>query len=645
MVSLVNKVSLITCLIFCSFISNGQNKYIQTTDSLIKTSSLDNTIEQLQEYQNNAIITNDSLLISTILYCKGKAYERKGQFENAFTSYYESINLSKKLNNKQIEGLNHIGLSNIDFRIGNNEQALLKGIKAAKLLNSINDTANYIQALITLGQVYISLDKFGSANDNYFEALELAKNTNDSVKLADVYDHIGVINTFRHNYKKALSYHFKALEINSRINENIHLGINYANIGEIYMFQRKYDKALEYLFKGLEILETADFTSPVIFINYIIGETYSKMNKSNDAIEYFNRSIKLIKETGEEREKPAVYRYISEHYERNNQLNKALKYYKLYSNINDSLTNENTIYKVDELRIKYDVEKKEQEIKALALEKKINEHALNTAKNTLRTQLLVMVLFIIGLICSIAFTIYFIWSRRSLKSLNNTKSMLFSIIGHDLRSPMGNIKQISDSLKTKHFDSNEVLFDLLIDQSEKAFNLLDDLLSWSRALNHKLDYSPGLVYIQEPINKVVEFCKPLSNKKNIKINIDVQKNPIVYADLNHLLTIFRNLITNAIKFSPNGGVIKIDSEEVSNKELRISIIDSGIGIESHNIDKILDLNKHFSSYGTQNEKGSGLGLKICLQFIKRNGGKLSISSQVGKGSKFSFTLPVPKSLS
>ncbi len=229
-----------------------------------------------------------------------------------------------------------------------------------------------------------------------------------------------------------------------------------------------------------------------------------------------------------------------------------------------------------------------------------------------------------------------------LSKLNATKDKLFSIIGHDLKGPLGNIAGFAELLENKYetFNDEKIkkIINLIYKSSISISNLLDNLLTWSRTQRQKLSIEPENLDMYTIVNECFILLSPTADKKQISLKNDIEKNVAAFADKEMITTVIRNLITNAIKFTETGGEITAKANYDKNM-LVIAISDTGIGIEPGKMDRLFDLDKDFSSTGTAGEKGTGLGLIICKEFVEQNKGKLWVESQATKGSTFSFSLP------
>jgi len=234
---------------------------------------------------------------------------------------------------------------------------------------------------------------------------------------------------------------------------------------------------------------------------------------------------------------------------------------------------------------------------------------------------------------------------NELKQLNVTKDKLFSIIAHDLRSPFNVLLHNAKYLNTKYNELSREQIVHMIDginkSAREAFNLLENLLHWARTQTDRIELEPEPINVETLVESNLTLLKIIAQNKNISIYSRVHKNIQIFGDFNTLNTVLRNLISNAIKFSFPNKTITITTN-IQGNYLEISVIDEGVGIPENVISKLFKLDSSYTSKGTMNEKGTGLGLILCKEFVERNGGVLSLESEVNKGSKFSFTVPLLK---
>jgi len=226
--------------------------------------------------------------------------------------------------------------------------------------------------------------------------------------------------------------------------------------------------------------------------------------------------------------------------------------------------------------------------------------------------------------------------------LNATKDKFFSIIAHDLKSPFNSIMGFSEHLikqvKEKNYDKIDEFANIILHSSKRAMDLLTNLMTWSQLESGRMPFNPEYFDITNTINNVTSLLQVNAKQKYIDIENNIPPNILVFADKEMINFVLRNLISNALKFTQPGGKIIISST-TKNNELKIVIKDNGVGISKERIDKLFTISESNSTLGTQKEKGTGLGLIICKEFITKNNGKIWIESNEGSGSSFCFSIP------
>lgn len=239
-------------------------------------------------------------------------------------------------------------------------------------------------------------------------------------------------------------------------------------------------------------------------------------------------------------------------------------------------------------------------------------------------------------------------TAAELRRLNVSKDKLFSLISHDLRSPFTSLLSLLNilvnSFENIPEDKLKEYLNKIYTNAKSVFNLIENLLQWSRIQIEGFDILPTHFSIQSLVDKVIYIHKQQAELKKITVLNDTQSNPFIYADQNMVGAVLRNLLSNAIKFTNKDGVIRFNSE-VQNNQLKISIEDSGIGIDPEVQNSLFRQDRFISTAGTNNEQGTGLGLILCKELIEKNNGKIDVLSKPGLGTTFWFTLPIsPHSL-
>lgn len=234
-------------------------------------------------------------------------------------------------------------------------------------------------------------------------------------------------------------------------------------------------------------------------------------------------------------------------------------------------------------------------------------------------------------------------NEERLNQLNADKDRFISILGHDLKNPFNNLLGLSEilieDLHKVDIDKIEILANQINSTARNTYKLLEDILMWARTQQGKTPFNPQIIGFRDICLDILDTLNSNANSKNILINYSAPDEINIFADIDMLKTVLRNLVSNAIKFTNNGGVINIDAEE-NPGNVTISVSDNGIGIEPDELKKLFDITEVLSTKGTAGEKGTGLGLLLCKEFVEMHQGKIWVESELRTGSKFIFTLPI-----
>jgi two-component system sensor histidine kinase/response regulator len=232
---------------------------------------------------------------------------------------------------------------------------------------------------------------------------------------------------------------------------------------------------------------------------------------------------------------------------------------------------------------------------------------------------------------------------RELSQANALKDKMFSVISHDLRSPVSSIKLALDFISkglVKPTDElfNETINDL-VKTTDEAYILLENLLGWAKSQSNILNVFPESLDLKPLASNIAGLLKLTSENKKIRIENNIPEGITVFADIQMIQSVLRNLLSNALKFTPENGSVEMSAVEM-NTEVKVSIKDSGVGISESNLKRIFDQDQPLKTTGTNKESGSGLGLILCKDFVEKTGGRIWVESEEGKGSTFIFTIPL-----
>jgi signal transduction histidine kinase len=627
-----------------------------------ENSSPEKTIEYSDILLETATELNEIKYIAIAYSKKGKANFYLGELVNAHDFWNLALEKFTQIENKEGEAeiLNSIG--SYYYKIDEYDIALEKYFLSLKLREELSDSIGMAYCLNNIGNVFFSQEQSDKALEYYEKALTIAENTTDNKIISILLNNLGIEYANIDSIEKALEYHFRSLEIKEKMNNRIGMGITLGSIGSIYKSDSLFDEALIYYHKAIDIFEEVSSKYyKALMLNYIAG-VYTATDNYDLSIDYLQNSLGLAIETESLSLIADNYKELSSLYEFKNNYIEALKFHQLYHQIYDSIYSVESDERIKDMQVKYETEKKEKENEILLQEQKIKEIQIQK-KNNFIYSLIGLTIFILILTLVIFnrnrikqklnnlledknlqlnFTNEKLQkSEQNLKELVETKDKFFSIIAHDLRSPLSSLSLVSEMLD----DNLEILskekLSHYIGSISKAtgslLNLVENLLNWASTQTGQITFNPEKVDISAIVKQNITLLKINTEKKNIKIESKIKDETFVFADINLVTAILRNLIANAIKFTNENGEIYIDANE-KNDFLEISVTDTGIGINQDDINKLFKIEIDTRNIGNSSEKGTGLGLILCKEFVEKNGGEIKVISELGKGSSFIFTL-------
>ncbi|MDG2431092.1 tetratricopeptide repeat-containing sensor histidine kinase [Flavobacterium sp.] len=548
-----------------------------------------------------------------------------------------------------------------------------------------------------LGQSYFFVYSEDISFKYYLKALNLYKKNQNEIGVAYCYNGIGTIysNT---NHKVALNYLNKSLALfkknnyykgiatcyinianatekteesvvlyNKSIavlklqNDNYTLAVNYNNLGDSYIHLEEFDRAIAYFQKGLAISEKMD-AKPLHAMLYLnIAEVKLKQKLYDDAIYYSNLSLDFATKKGDVEIQAANILALSSIYESRSDIKKALEYKNEYIAARDRALKYKDQKKVQLYQSLNELDRSQYELQKLKIENENADLKLQSKNNqtyffiflTLVLVAVVVILFLQKkaknkINAELQFQTQQISNLKDnvqvqndrLNDINNTKNKLFKIIAHDLKNPLSSIEALSDLMLQDQGGADEeekVLFlNLIKESATKASEILNDVLIW--ALDQEKPVENKKLSIKTLINEELKLLEIQASQKEISIHNTIDADLNVVTDKNKVATVLRNLISNAIKFSYTKGAITI-SAAVEKKFIKISVSDQGIGMTTEEMHNLFIVDYKKSRLGTSNEEGTGLGLVLCKDFVQKLGGTITVSSELNKGSVFSFTLP------
>ncbi|MBR8537523.1 tetratricopeptide repeat-containing sensor histidine kinase [Carboxylicivirga sediminis] len=603
---------------------NRAKDIFTSTNNLEKLGNTYNSLGAMYWYLRNyaqaleyfdMVLTVGEKIDNTVLIRKGLT--NKGVVLNTLAQYNEAlICLERALELNQLDSdaksravlLNNIG--NINGALNNNEAAIRNYQEALAIYSQLDDKDGISSCYNNLGEVHLELGNILQAIENYQTSLNILIQEGDSSKIAVSYVNIGRAHQNGEQYSKAISYFEKALKLMLTFNDPSLKAETYLHLGQTLLTNKHYQQASDYLTKATKLAKELDEKA-------LLADCYNSMSAWHS--------------------QQANYK-------------DALDYKTKYAELKDAITDEQAMLSSARMEAVYKLLNKEEQISKLEQDN-LNKSASLATVRTGRTTYLIITGFLLMVVVVLFLSFR---SRRKterllkeknneLQQLNATKDKFFSIIAHDLKSPFSSLMGFAEmlTLNAESKNTKEVVeySQIIHNSTKRLLGLVENLLQWSRTQLGTTEYKPTQLDISIQTHNIVSLLRLNAEEKDIVISPRIERNLVAWADENLYNTILRNLISNAIKFSRIGSVIYV-AASAKNDMIEVSVADSGVGIRQENLEKLFMVDSTFSTKGTLNEKGTGLGLVLCKEFVEINKGAIWAESELEKGSTFYFTLPL-----
>jgi len=583
------------------------------------------------------------------------AYSELRQKDSAFFYINKAIDLYPQVatldKNKHNEKSNYSALGNINENFSLINEALKAFLKCLKLAEETRDTARIASMLNGIGIIHKSEGDLSKAKEYWTRAAEMAAHTNNIRLQASTNTNLGIAYLDSKDYITALVYLEKSNALTLKSEGKPSKFVLY-NSGQAYIGLEDYPKARACFEQVLAIAEKDKDVIREVLALKGLSEVAMSLQKWNLAISWGNKAVEKLAIAKDMESAKKVYEVLFKAYQGAGQFEKALDYHILMNQTKDSLFSLAKVKEINELETKYEVEKKETENTLLKKEKDLQK-----ARIKQQMWIIISTLIIIGLVAFLSLILYKSRQKekginailadqkvelesknRLLEELNSIKDRLFSIISHDLRAPLGSLKGLLTLLNDKTLSEAQVtaLFPKLSQDVGYTSDLLDSLLHWAKSQLHGIHTKPKKIGLKNLVAENFSLLGSVAEQKNIELQNEIQENVLVLADEDMTRTILRNLISNALKFTKANGHIRVSTQTLR-EGIEVTIEDTGVGMSQEVISQLFKGN--ITTRGTKNEKGTGLGLMLVKDFVEKNNGAIRVESEIGKGSKFIFTLP------
>lgn len=619
-------------------------------------------------------IEQSEQLSETLKYSKGTAnaiyhkaiiLSNKGDYFSAVDNFYKSKEIFESLKDSLGIAKVNNGVGLIEIKRGNYRKGIESSLAAISTFEKNNLKKDLSAAYNNLASAFYNTNELDKSLEYNFKALDVQQTLNDSLDISTSLKNIASLYSIKKDHRKAIEYYDRVFNF-LKYNQDPSLqGEILPKIGQEYLNLGAYNEAADYLVRGLKYNRRIKNNSGLLQTLNSIGDLNLQSGQYTVAQKQLYEANVIAKKVKNQKELLRNYKLLMQLDSTKGKFKSAFIWQRRYQDLKDSIYNADfkTVGRFD---TDYDLESSQESL----LQKQVTKDEANSKKiNNLKLlnygliALVITVLTILLLIhlkrksrllytkeleeknAQIILQNQEILSQsKNLEEINQVKDKLFSIVSHDLKDSITSIKGFLDLLNEKSITKEEFehLIPELSDNANSASLLLFNLLNWSKSQMESLEPKPELFDIQAVFQSKIKLVEQKIESKKI-ILIDDSQRDFVYADKSMVEIIIQNLLANAVKFSKGGDVITISNSINDGKSL-ICIEDSGVGISQENLDKIFKSNS-FTTIGTKEEKGTGLGLTICKELVELNKGRIWVESALNVGSKFYVELPKTKSLS
>ena len=559
----------------------------------------------------------------------------KGDYSRSNDFYFLALEYHEKNGNEYTANLLHNNIGGNYFRMGDYEKAVEHKMICYEWKIVAGDNIGLSTTLNDLGVIYSQWQKHDMAIRYFKEAERVERPLNRPMEYANRLSSLAKEYIFI-DISKSLPLIIEALQYDEKIDvqseKKNRIATHQIIMGDIYIKMDSIAQATDCYQKAFGYFE--ENGNPYYMASLLIklGDLKDVSEQYSEAIALYKRCEEIAEKNNYLRIQRDVFISLSETYEKLKDIASSHFYLKKYTVINDSIFKETSQQQINDFQVKYETAEKQLEI-----ERQQSEIARQKTR---------VLLFAGGLFASfllLAMLVYIVMLRtrrnRQLSEINAIKDKFFSIISHDLKNPVAAQREALQTL-SEHahmLDANTLseFFRKMLKSADGLAELLKNLLSWAKIQTGRDMYLPVSFNLVAALQPDIEVVKSMAERKKIVFEVQMPHTVIVNADANMLVTVVRNLLTNAIKFTAEGGKVSLQVD-ASKKNVSVTVSDTGVGMNNEQVQNLFRIDRQLSREGTAGEQSTGLGLIVCRDMLQMHGCELHVESEEGKGSMFWF---------
>ena len=639
-------------------------------------------------------------------------FDYQNDLEMAEEDYIRAINIYDSIGNAKMKADVNFSLGALMHKCGNNYESLKRYDNSAKIYDSLGLEEDLAETYNSLGVMYYDWGRYEKAIDYYNLSLSIMYKLSLKSGISQILNNMGIVYHNGENWDVALKYFEESLEIEKELENDYGIATALNNIGAVFGDKKDYEKALEYYEKSLVIYEEQKDKSGISTTFYNIGDLYSNTNEPELAIIMLERSLQMEEEIGDQLgialalaslsglyiktnnlvtsskyndrsykiatkiNNPEALIMIYENYykiyEIKNRDKLALDYFKKHTQLKDSIFTESLYKQLADVKARYELEQKEQQIELLNSKNQVSQLDLEKKQNVVRRQRIIMIVAISGFAVILVFllmlfrqirkkrAVYKILDEQNKEILqgreqlvkakekaeesDKLKSVFLANMSHELRTPLNGILGFTDILRTEIMDEEfRNIADFIHTSGNRLHDTLNSIIDLSIIESNRMEIVFSEIPLEEFMTEKVTLFKAGASKKNLDLSLECSgKQILIYTDRRILTNLISNLLDNAIKYTNKGSVkvIVLIVRKDAREYLKFQVADTGIGIEDDTAKYIFEKFRQGSEGHGRKFEGTGLGLTICKKYVEILDGEISLESKLHKGSVVTVLIPV-----
>ncbi len=607
--------------------------------------AIDSVKKSIEISQN---ISNDTLMAEGY-FSLGNLYEVNDNLPQAINFYKKAQSKFKLLKSHPLKNSVINNLANAYYHAGYYSESLTSHLQDITFNKQNKNEAKLAKGYGNLSLVYKALKNYQKASFYIQQAIETQKKLDLQFDLSISYLSAGSIQRKIKNYDSAFYFNKAALKISNTLKDTIGIAFAYFNIASVHFSKKENAKAIDNYYKAKDIFTDQNYTSKVLVCYNNLSLCYRETGDTKKALMFSQKAYELATDLNNIALLEMVTETVYLTYNELGDYRDALKFRDLNMAYKDSLLNQEKVKEIAKIEANYEIKSRDSEIALLNKNEEISSIKAEESEKIKYFLIIIaiLLLFIIGYgynryLAQKKIKLALSEANGQLKELNISKNKFFAIIAHDLRNPIAAFNNLTNALVNnfKHLSKEQLLNYLsnLNKSSSQINGLLENLLQWALSQTETLNLDLKEFNLSRVIQKNIDLLAQNAAQKSISFSFSEGKETMAYADPSTIDIVFRNIIANAIKFSNIESKIDINTR-LTGEFVEISIKDEGIGMTADEIEMLFDITKDTTKIGASTEKGSGLGLLLCSEYIKKSKGEILVKSIINIGSTFIIKLP------